>query len=405
MTNTADISGMGDALADLLSAFDGATAPDVDWTITDDGGLTVNVNGDTITVPAATAVTWADRLASGFERLHQTFADMSSAIEDDHTQRAERDAAATARAWTPSSLGLIEHPEKSGQWRTDTTAQSFLTFEPGDTDDTLLLHVAFNDLPAAVMSLTADGEAWHATLVKGRDYHIPTWNCDDWVVELSEQLDQHRRANPLDSIPAGIDAVRYILDRAEQSAAFNATSSEIIAAYETRRDAEQEAKEAVAREWRRKSRSDDHIPTGPLKQLCKDMSYIDYAKEGYATGGYRVDAIPVVSEKRPDELVEPRRRSHRSSGSTIGAVELFYVVRLEKNDATFTTRRKKSYSSFYDSDLERIRESLPGCVVKAPETKSVVFVARDLPEHVEALDAAIVEWVFSGDDRERDNDD
>ena len=156
----------------------------------------------------------------------------------------------------------------------------------------------------------------------------------------------------------------------------------------------QEAQAAEATEWMRLSRSKDRIPTAALNKWMKDHSHLDHDSSGYAYGGYRVVAKAIVGRTRPRHMDPEYLRGGRRKSA--GVTEVLYVAKLVHESVRH--RDTTSFHSFYSSQVDQLREALPGCVVKVPDDGKAVFVAFDRPEYIQALDAALVEHVLLGGD-------
>lgn len=146
-----------------------------------------------------------------------------------------------------------------------------------------------------------------------------------------------------------------------------------------------------ATEWARLSRSKDRIPTRELKAWMANASHIDYAANGLAIGGWQVVSASVVGATRPHHL-DAKRRGDKA----VGVAEVLYVARLFHTSPRDHRQGRLDNLRFRDTDLTTLRAALPACVVKMPEDGSALFVAYDKPEYLEALDAAMVEWVLLG---------
>lgn len=185
------------------------------------------------------------------------------------------------------------------------------------------------------------------------------------------------------------DHIRHLVGTAPQTREWVIAMAEAVALI---KDADA-ARELERTQWAKLSRSKDRIPNGPLNAWMKDMSSIDYLANGAPAGGWTVIAETLVGRTRPRHLEGRGRGAGRAK--PVGLAQVYYAVRLVYADHR-GRRDPGSFHSFYDSQVAKLREALPGCVIRVPEDAKAVFVAFDKPEYVQALDAALVEWVLAG---------
>lgn len=158
-------------------------------------------------------------------------------------------------------------------------------------------------------------------------------------------------------------------------------------------------RKAQAREWAALSRSKDRIPTAKLQAWMRQESHLEHDSTGYVIGGVRVVSRMVSGRTRP-EFLSPQPYRRQRAEKAVGVSEVLWVARLEHESVRFADRKRRSGHRFYDSEIQRLRDTMPGLIVQVPEDRQAIFVAVDSPEHRQALDAAIVEWVLLGDEQD-----
>lgn len=304
--------------------------------------------------------------------------------------------AALRSSWSLASLGLVEAPEGSGRWRIESGDGAWATLRAGDFDDDVLVDLFADESGAAAMTVRVSFSARSGTSLRLERWeagNVP-WGLPD-TNERRARVEALRAASPL----AGIDTndLVALLNVAPAYAEWKAKLAAEVAEAEGLWEERKAQKEAAAKEWKRKSRDKNRIPNAALDQLCKNLSSVSYDSTGYPTSGWRVEPVIVVGEERPRGLEDDDSRWGRRGGTKVGLSRVHYVVRLEHFEARHrASRRSAPGYKFYESDLEKVRKALPGCVVKMPEGGGTIFIASDQPEYVEALDAALVEWVLAG---------
>lgn len=351
------------------------------------------------------------------ERAAGVLAALHRAEQLHREQQAAADLAAAEAAWagwTPATIGLVETPAGSGRWCWPDRDGVWVTadadpaplgpsYAPRPVATRLRVHADAADGPVELGEVIAP--------VLGAPQLDPA--REKWLHRDGETRPDDRTYRDLtgrrpwdacrEQTPPPADLAGQLAWLADAAPVVLPWLAQVAAACADAAVREQ-AKAALARDWERKSRSKRRIPNKVLTDWCKKHSRVDYDASGYPTGGWQATPVTLVGEERPAVLSPDRWAGRRRSrGERPAGVErLFYVVRLEFQDAAgrFGKRERLRYHSFSAADIDELRGLLPGCVVKAPEDRKVVFVAFDAPEFVTELDAALAEWVLAGPDDE-----
>lgn len=375
-------------LADLIAAAVASRAP-IDGRAVDADTVEFVVNGASVSVAADALEHLGDRLQGVLDVVNRV-ADEAAHLAAEETERRK---AEQARTWSPAEIGLVEH---DGRWRRPVGAGA-VGVERNPDVGTVTLSVfadGADDACAAVSYRVGDEpNRWWPSV------SIPAMSVAQRRVSPYSQLaaidDETRErllaafplaGEPLEGVSLG-EVVGVLLERSET---LQEWSEEVHAAHgaaEAAKAARDEERAEATREWRRKSRGKDRIPNKAIDDWARAKSHVEYTRDGVATSGWRVDVIPVDSERRPEGVED-----------NVGVKEILRVVRLQHVDARYRRRRTSAGLRFYDSDLTSLRETLPDCVVKAPEDGAVVFVAVNTPDAVEILDGALATWVLTGGD-------
>lgn len=385
----------------------------VSFVVGDDAGVEMIVGEHHLAVPMAEEllgrlVELGEAARSASEELGRRRQALADAAQADAARRAEAEALGRWAGWTPREWGLA--PAGGGRWAAgagvvsatlvspdgraragkgvgaEAGAEAGLRLVVADEAGTEVatISVSLESAVTGVVRVYANGiDGYTRPPSGGSPVYLPRAERqaleaeDPWAgIDLTSSEPQELLA-----AVAGVSLVAGEWIRRIDAAKAAARDAEVARAGETER---------LSAEWRRKSRPAGRLPTKVLSEWCRAKSHIDYERSGIATGGWRVEPETIVGERRPREI-ETRRRV-----KAVGVAEVAYVARIAYFEARYRSRRMSKSLRFYPSDVDSLRQALPGFVVKVPEDHKVIFVAVDSPEYLEALDAALAEWILVG---------
>jgi hypothetical protein len=355
----------------------------------DDKHATFSSNDLTLTVPVQDLKTQLQVLADVGHVAGQLFGVLERREQD--LAEADRQRAREARAQQyssgdPSVFGLIDAgdywavPGETAAIRVSPRAPKVTHYQ---AKDAVILDVTVNDVLIGAVVGDVDGQ-WRVE--PNRQYRPYRSTADLVGTARYTELGESPWQAGTPSADTALEGIRSLVARAPEVTPW-ITAVDALLADAAVVEAERAAE---ASQWRRLSKPSGRIPTKALKKWMTDTSHIEYDSTGFATGGSKVTCHIVSGRTRPRHLDSQRPRQ-----KAVGVAEVLYVARLERG----SVRRHLDGAigfQFYDSELVKLREALPDCVVRMPEDGSAIFVSTNDPAHVQELEAAMVEWVLLG---------